>query len=856
MPTIASATRYAIEIDGHALFLFAGDLPYHRLPPHRWRETLDRLRAAHLNAVTLSAPWAWHEPEEGGFDLEGISHPQRNLAGALALCGEYGLHIVFRPGPHIGGGGRYDGIPEWLLGTRPEILALDAQGHPPRTAAGCPPISYRHPVYEAYVAGWYQAFLPLLRQTLLAQKSTLIAVQIDDRSSYGPGLWGGDPLLVDYNPCVVGEGRNPGYYQRWLAARYGNIRDLNQRYQTRYRSFVEVQPPRHPLTSLGQLPWFSDWRRCKMDLVNQHLEYLYEWLREGGVDVPVAVLHPYQTPLAARRCADYFRLRGKPVLVAHSTGAPGVCARRSSELALGPLIATARLAHHWVKDMDLPAANLETPAALAPGLNAEVLAAICVTQIGQGLNGLGLASMVEGEGATDSRRRRRDSGFPIGLRGELRPHYGAIKRLGRFLQVHGERLARTQPLSDVALGWYEPYEDCGQQGDARIVGWRDDYRRLLDVGVGLACDGEHPAGGGLLGAMALSGLSCCMLDLERDPLEDWLAYRQLWVVGLDFMAASVQQDLIAYVEAGGNLVMLPRVPYLDDDLRPCQRLAELFPAPVRRRPARASAARWLLAAQAVWPLAAGLTAPLAGEPAPSRPPGAQSRGEPAGPERGMEALGPVDTFDLPANAEPLAWTGPDHLPCAYRICRGRGSATLLGFVPVMGKRAQPDPQSLIASLAAQAGVHPHAASNPCGLHVVERATPLGAADPAGYLFVVNPQPSALSAHVTYTDPRTGRPATLPRTNRGLECGPHGALILALELPIPGSGLTIAYSTSQIQGWSVDDGQVLLTLYGPPGTMGETAFRVDLAGPASGEAGELVTVTYPHHHGTTLLRVRA
>jgi len=511
MPGAASATAFAMQVDGRDLFLFAGHWPYPLLPRERWAASLAQLAAAHLNAVVLSVPWSWHEPEEGELDLQGESDPRRDLAAALDLCAQHGLYAVVRLGPHIGGGWPGGGIPDWLPNTHPEVLALDAQGQPVGVEMGDPPVTYLHPVYQAYVAGWYQACLPLLRRSLISEEGTVVAVEID----HCPACWGlpeGDPLLTDYNAWVIGQNGRPGLYQRWLAARYGDVERLNRCYGTRYETFAAVQPPRRRPASYQELPWFSDWRRCKMDLLNQHLEYLYDWLRAGGLDVPILVASPYRSPLAARCCADYFRLRGKPVWVAQDAGCnlpiPG------DDGALGQWVGITELARRWVRGTTLPPAGLDTPAAASSGNPQEPVDLLCALELGHGLNALGLAA--DGEGGAGSAQ-------------------AAVRRLGRFLELHGERLVHTSPLVDLAVGWYEPYEDCGQQGDARAYGWRDDYRAMLQERWGLPTGGGHrPGCVGLLSLMARLGLSFAMLDLERDPLEEWLQHPQLWVLGLDF----------------------------------------------------------------------------------------------------------------------------------------------------------------------------------------------------------------------------------------------------------------------------------------------------------------------------------
>jgi len=815
MPGSACTIPYAIRVDGRDLFLFASEWPYYRLPRQRWAETLEQVALAGHNAVVLAVPWCWHEPEEGELDLEGETDLCRDLRGALDLCAERGLYVVARPGPRSDPSGLGSGIPDWLLNTHPEVLALDAWGRPVNVETGDPAVTCLHPVYQAYVAGWYQACLPILRQSLVTEQGTVVAVEID-HCPWCRGLQEGDPLLVDYNPWIIGQNGRPGLYQRWLAARYGDVEHLNRRYGTRHVALWAVEPPRRRPASYRELPWFRDWRRCKMDLLNQHLEYLHDWLRAGGVDVPIVITYPYGSPLAADHCADHFRLRGKPVLLAQTARASGPHPQEADG-ALAQMVARAELARRWVKGTALPPAAFDAPPAPPDG-HTEQAEMLWTLQLGHGLNILGLAAAGDGEGP---------AGQGFGAPG--------ARRLGRFLKAHGERLVHTVPLADLALGWYEPYEDCSQQGDTCAYGWRDDYRAVLHEGWGLPDEGRRPGRLGLMELMALSGLNYAVLDLERDPLEEWLQHPQLWVLGLDFMSAAVQRDLLSYVYAGGHLVMLPRVPYLDEQFEPCTLLDELFPA----RPV-------------------ALAAPADGQPA--MPPLVRLKtGE------SVRVAGEVDTFDLTPGAQALAWAWWGARPCAYRTSHGRGTATLLGFALAAQPGEADRHQRFIAHLAAQAGVRRWAHGEATNLHVVERATVPGSPQPAGYLFVVNPSTGAARSRLICTHPSSGAEVRLPHLLAGVEFSGPGALILCLETPIPGTGLTIAYSTSQVQGWELEEGGLSLALYGQPNTRGELALRLAPGKAPSAPAGwqrvrqgadDLWVLLYSHQEGETTLHLRA
>jgi len=74
---------------------------------------------------------------------------------------------------------------------------------------------------------------------------------------------------------------------------------------------------------------------------------------------------------------------------------------------------------------------------------------------------------------------------------------------------------------------------------------------------------------------ALSSSGCTFDLADSDlPLERLRRYSVVVIPGYDFMSRELQEKLVAYVRAGGNLILGPDVPYLDDTMTPCRVLAE------------------------------------------------------------------------------------------------------------------------------------------------------------------------------------------------------------------------------------------------------------------------------------------
>jgi beta-galactosidase len=214
---------------------------------------------------------------------------------------------------------------------------------------------------------------------------------------YGWGLRTGDPLFIDYNPWVVGANGEPGFYQRWLSEKYGEIAELNQRYRSGYRDFVEIQPPRAPLASMEELPWFMDWHSCKEEMANHYVEHLYDLLVELGVEVPLTMLSPYLTPYGVRRFADFFQQRGKPILITTQCYPTLFGVGGYSEESSGHIAALMQVSRDWLVGSGHPFISAESQAAMSFHLPPGAMEAFYALQIGQGLAGINFYMMAGGE---------------------------------------------------------------------------------------------------------------------------------------------------------------------------------------------------------------------------------------------------------------------------------------------------------------------------------------------------------------------------------------------------------------------------------------------------------------------------
>jgi beta-galactosidase GanA len=104
--------HYSFKIKGERAFLFAGEMHYWRLPvPELWKDILQKLKAAGLNAFTFYAHWGWHAPNQDTVDFTNGAHQFDKL---YDLAKEIGLYVFIRPGPYINAEANAGGFPLWL----------------------------------------------------------------------------------------------------------------------------------------------------------------------------------------------------------------------------------------------------------------------------------------------------------------------------------------------------------------------------------------------------------------------------------------------------------------------------------------------------------------------------------------------------------------------------------------------------------------------------------------------------------------------------------------------------------------------------------------------------------------------
>ena len=759
--------------------LRSGEFHYFRVPRKDWSARLEDVRAAGLNAVSIYVPWNWHEPQRGALDLTGETLPERDLVGALDAIDAAGLDCVYRPGPFITAEWRGGGIPAWLWQELPEVQALNAEGRPAGAGRPYPAITYTHPAYEEQAARWLAASLEPVLPRLASRGGSVINVQLDDEPSYWQQL--DDSLALDYNPHLLSAAPGPSRYARFLLERHGDLAGVAAAHRQSWSTLDEIDPPRAALRDLSELPRFIDWLDFKLQEVNDHVQFLYDIVRAAGVDVAVSMLHPYLLPLQAAKFAEWAVDRQLDIELTNECYLALFTAGSTPEQKVASVISCHETYRMWHRGLGEPV-TMELQGSNASYIEPGAMELLYAVTLARGIRGMNLFMAVGGEnprGYENLTGREYDLGAPIALDGTRRPNFDTLSKMTNTMIAMEQTLAAATPLRDVWVGCYVEYESAALvAGDALFD--RSALQAWCSNGdIGLS---DAPTMQALL---TLSDVSFGCLDLQRAPIEELAAARQLWVPALPFMDAATQRRLVDYVRAGGHLVLVGAVPDRDLGGEPCTLLAEL---------------------------AFGAERPAFDD--------LRDRGETYAIVRaeGDEVLVARGTAAaLPAVGDPvvLARRDEDDAPCAVLRAFGAGTLTVIGFRLAYTPTAGLDQRAFVVRLVERLGGPRHAWSSDAQTMAMQLAGPAG-----GLVCVVNPVDLPASPAITVTDGEGRR--SFPVAGGRFELNRRGARLLPVDLPLAG-GRVLRHATFELIGR--EEWRDSLTLTFSPGDVshGELAF---------------------------------
>ncbi|MCH7879579.1 MAG: beta-galactosidase [candidate division Zixibacteria bacterium] len=271
-----------IDIGKETVYPFAAELHYFRLEKKYWSLCFERAKRAGIRLITTPVPWSLHQDKNRAFDFVGIEDSRKDLTVFLELARELGFKVILRPGPYIGDDWPNGGIPEFVTSDL-RSLARDYE-YKEIPLSGAPGIkggylaSYMSPSYQNSVKHYFKTFVEITRN-YIHPRGPVIMIELDSQPSFGKRL---HPSAIDYNKDMLEREFPP-----FLMDRYGEIKDLNSCYKTKYEDFGQVEPPTEfDGADHKSLPRIFDWYRFREFLLQRYQESLLT-LYEGYVVHPI-----------------------------------------------------------------------------------------------------------------------------------------------------------------------------------------------------------------------------------------------------------------------------------------------------------------------------------------------------------------------------------------------------------------------------------------------------------------------------------------------------------------------------------------------------------------------------------------
>ncbi len=527
-------------LNDQPLFIQAGEFHYFRTPTDQWAHRLGLLRTAGFNTVAAYIPWLWHQPQPDISDLDGHTHPMRNLAGFLDLATKMGFFIIPRPGPYIMAETINEGIPPWVFSQRPGAAFIAQDGKAQNIA------SYLHPDFLKCVEAWYQAVFAVLSPRQVTRGGRILLIQLDNEM--GMIQWVRN--IVDINPDTLTR------FADYLATTYGE--GLAARYPAAHLiEFLRQQITQPQAPHAAHV--LEDYRRFYRFYLRDYMAFLGERAQAHGMDVPPVVnIHGFGNggktfPIGLSQLVDVMAMEGM-------VSATDVYPLRIDEGNFHQLV----LVNEMTKALQNPQQPLFSIEFQAGGNQDfggaqsslyDLHSRLCISC---GMRAINHYLFFDGENdPLLSPVKRHNWGHPVRKDGTLRRHYARYPKLSLVLAAYGVDLVRSRPKTVTTIGFLL---------DDYMTEINNDFTRpATDI---LAHQRDVLLFDLLARGLALTHRPFEAVELSRANL-DAAHTPSLWVMMEKQCDAAVQQKLAEYVRQGGRLILVGRMCEETFDHTPC-----------------------------------------------------------------------------------------------------------------------------------------------------------------------------------------------------------------------------------------------------------------------------------------------
>ncbi|HRE27111.1 MAG TPA: beta-galactosidase [Anaerolineales bacterium] len=533
-------------IDGKPTLLQAGEFHYFRTPAPEWAHRLGLLRAAGFNTLATYIPWLWHQPTSDVSDLDGQTHPMRDLTGFLDLAARMGFWIIARPGPYIMAETYREGIPAWVLEQHPECAFLSAED-----ARAQEIVSYLHPSFVSAVEGWYSDVFAVLAPRQVTRGGRILMVQLDNEM----GMIAWVRNLLDVNPDTLA--RLAGHIE---AAAEGVGLQRYSEPPTPERLRRLLQNPTGPDSRTA----VEDYRRFYRRYLRDYFATLWDIARSNGLEVaPVVNIHGFGNggktfPIGLSQLIEAMTIEG--VVSATDVYPIHIDEGNAHELVMVNAMTQA------LQNSAQALFSIEFQAGGNPDFGgaqsslADLHARLCLSV---GMRGINHYLFCDGENdPLLSGVKRHDWGHPVRKDGSVRSQFARYAVLSGALEAYGTALVVARPETTTTVGFlldhYMTEVNTPATADETQILTHQRDTILFDL---------------IARGLTLTHRAYDAIAVDRDSL-DPLRTPTLWLMIERQCDPATQQKLIDYAQTGGTLILIGRMCQEDFAHRPCRILAD------------------------------------------------------------------------------------------------------------------------------------------------------------------------------------------------------------------------------------------------------------------------------------------
>jgi beta-galactosidase len=533
------------SLDGEPLFIHAGEFHYFRTPADQWAHRLGLLKEAGFNTVAAYIPWLWHQPEPDLSDLDGCTHPMRNLAGFLDLAAEMDLFIIARPGPYIMAETINEGIPPWAFGKYPQAAFISQDGKTQNIA------SYLHPDFLKCVETWYRAVFAVLTPRQITRGGKILMIQLDNEM--GMIQWVRN--IVDINPDTLD--RFAGYLQRVYGER------LPERFPAASLTGFLRAELSHP-SPAHAAPLLDDYRRFYRTYLREYAACLWNMAKSNGMDIPpVANIHGFANggktfPIGLSQLVEVMEINGMlsatdvyPMFIGEGNFHQLLLVNEMTKALQNPQQPLFSIEFQAGGNQDFSGAQSSFY---------DLHSRLCISC---GMRAINHYLFFDGENDPIlSPIKRHDWGHPVRKDGTIRKHYARYAHLSRSLSAYGKDLIRARLKTATTIGFLlddfmTEVNNTFTEERTKIVTHQREVILFDFIARGLALT-HRP--------FDAIELSRAVLSPADTPV--------LWMMMERQCASAVQQKLIDYVRSGGRLLLVGRMCSEEFNHQPCTLLSD------------------------------------------------------------------------------------------------------------------------------------------------------------------------------------------------------------------------------------------------------------------------------------------